>query len=306
MSKILTFMRKNPALVGFIVLFILLSIFTESFFNISNIVNVLRQASITAILGFGMTLVIISGGIDLSVGSIFAFSAVVMASIVKEGKVFLGIILGLLIGAIMGLFNGIVISKGKIQPFIVTLATMAIGRSLTLAYTQGIPISLFPNSFRFIGRGDILGIPVPVIIMFGVFFLVLYILKKTKLGLYIYSIGGNEEATRLSGINVDRYKIIVYTISGIFAAVSAMILTARLNSAQPTFGQGYELDAIATVVLGGASLSGGSGGVLGTLFGALLLGTINNGMNLMNISPFYQDLVKGAIILLAVLLEKSE
>jgi ribose transport system permease protein len=306
MSKILTFMRKNPALVGFIVLFILLSIFTESFFNISNIVNVLRQASITAILGFGMTLVIISGGIDLSVGSIFAFSAVVMASIVKEGKVFLGIILGLLIGAIMGLFNGIVISKGKIQPFIVTLATMAIGRSLTLAYTQGIPISLFPNSFRFIGRGDILGIPVPVIIMFGVFFLVLYILKKTKLGLYIYSIGGNEEATKLSGVNVDRYKIIVYTISGIFSAVSAMILTARLNSAQPTFGQGYELDAIATVVLGGASLSGGSGEVLGTLFGALLLGTINNGMNLMNISPFYQDLVKGAIILLAVLLEKSE
>ena len=306
MSKILTFMRKNPALVGFIFLFILLSIFTNSFFNISNIVNVLRQVSIMAILGFGMTMVIISGGIDLSVGSIFALSAVVMASIVKEGKVLLGIIVGLLIGAIMGLFNGIVISKGKIQPFIVTLATMTIGRSLTLAYTQGIPISLFPNSFRFIGRGDVFGIPVPVIIMFGVFFLVLYILKKTKLGLYIYSIGGNEEATKLSGVNVDRYKIIVYTISGIFSAVSAMILTARLNSAQPTFGQGYELDAIATVVLGGASLSGGSGEVLGTLFGALLLGTINNGMNLMNISPFYQDLVKGAIILLAVLLEKSE
>lgn len=306
MSKILAFMRKNPALVGFIFLFILLSIFTNSFFNISNIVNVLRQVSIMAILGFGMTMVIISGGIDLSVGSIFALSAVVMASIVKEGKVLLGIIIGLLIGAIMGLFNGIVISKGKIQPFIVTLATMTIGRSLTLAYTQGIPISLFPNSFRFIGRGDVFGIPVPVIIMFGVFFLVLYILKKTKLGLYIYSIGGNEEATKLSGVNVDRYKIIVYTISGIFSAVSAMILTARLNSAQPTFGQGYELDAIATVVLGGASLSGGSGEVLGTLFGALLLGTINNGMNLMNISPFYQDLVKGAIILLAVLLEKSE
>jgi len=306
MSKILTFMRKNPALVGFIVLFIILSIFTESFFNISNIVNVLRQVSITAILGFGMTLVIISGGIDLSVGSIFAFSAVVMASIVKGGKVLLGIIVGLLIGAIMGLFNGVVISKGKIQPFIVTLATMAIGRSLTLAYTQGIPILIFPNNFRFIGRGDILGIPVPVIIMFGIFFLVLYLLKKTKLGLYIYAIGGNEEATKLSGVNVERYKIIVYTISGLFAAVSAMILTARLNSAQPTFGQGYELDAIATVVLGGASLSGGSGGVLGTLFGALLLGTINNGMNLMNISPFYQDLVKGVIILLAVLLERSD
>lgn len=306
LKKFLDFMRKNPALVGFIGLFIILSIFTDSFFNTNNIINVFRQASTIAILGFGMTLVIISGGIDLSVGSTFALSAVVMASIVKGENVLLGICVGLLIGAAMGTFNGIVISKGKIQPFIVTLATMAIGRSLTLAYTQGIPISLFPNNFRFLGRGDVLGIPVPVLIMFGVFFLSLYILKKTKLGLYIYSIGGNEEATRLSGVNVNRYKVVIYMLSGLFSAVSAIILTARLNSAQPTFGQGYELDAIATVVLGGASLAGGKGGVLGTLFGALLLGTINNGMNLMNISPFYQDLVKGAIILLAVLLEHQD
>jgi ribose transport system permease protein len=142
--------------------------------------------------------------------------------------------------------------------------------------------------------------------MLGIFFLSLYILKKTKLGLYIYAIGGNEEATKLSGVNVDRYKTVVYMLSGLFSAISAIILTARLNSAQATFGQGYELDAIATVVLGGASLAGGKGGVLGTLFGALLLGTINNGMNLMNISPFYQDLVKGVIILLAVLSEKEE
>jgi ribose transport system permease protein len=157
-----------------------------------------------------------------------------------------------------------------------------------------------------LGRGDIFGIPVPILIMLGIFFLSLYILKKTKLGLYIYSIGGNEEATKLSGVNVDRYKTIIYMLSGLFSAISAIILTARLNSAQATFGQGYELDAIATVVLGGASLAGGKGGVLGTLFGALLLGTINNGMNLMNISPFYQDLVKGVIILLAVLSEKEE
>ncbi|PNR96985.1 ABC transporter permease [Petrotoga sp. 9PWA.NaAc.5.4] len=306
LKKILDFMRKNPALVGFIGLFIILSIFTDSFFNMNNIINVFRQASTIAILGFGMTLVIISGGIDLSVGSTFALSAVVMASIVKGGNVLLGICVGLLIGAVMGTFNGIVISKGKIQPFIVTLATMAIGRSLTLAYTKGIPISLFPNNFRFLGRGDVLGIPVPVLIMLGMFFLSLYILKKTKLGLYIYSIGGNEEATRLSGVNVNRYKVVIYMLSGLFSAVSAIILTARLNSAQPTFGQGYELDAIATVVLGGASLAGGKGGVLGTLFGALLLGTINNGMNLMNISPFYQDLVKGIIILLAVFLEHQD
>ncbi|PNR98760.1 ribose ABC transporter permease [Petrotoga mexicana DSM 14811] len=305
-KSLLVFMRKNPALVGFIILFVVLSIFTDSFFNLYNIVNVIRQVSIMAILGFGMTLVIISGGIDLSVGSTFAFSAVVMASIVKDGRVLLGIIVGLLIGAAIGAFNGIVISKGKIQPFIVTLATMAIGRSLTLAYTEGIPISLFPDSFRFLGRGDIFGIPVPILIMLGIFFLSLYILKKTKLGLYIYAIGGNEEATKLSGVNVDRYKTVVYMLSGLFSAISAIILTARLNSAQATFGQGYELDAIATVVLGGASLAGGKGGVLGTLFGALLLGTINNGMNLMNISPFYQDLVKGVIILLAVLSEKEE
>jgi ribose transport system permease protein len=146
----------------------------------------------------------------------------------------------------------------------------------------------------------------PIIIMFIVFFITYYILKKTRLGLYTYSIGGNEEATKLSGVNVDKYKIIIYMISGLFSAISAIILTARLNSAQPTFGTGYELDAIATVVLGGASLAGGYGGVFGTLFGALLLGTINNGMNLLNVSPFYQDAVKGIIILIAVLLEKED
>lgn len=251
-NKILTFLRKNPALVGFIGIFIILSIISESFLSIYNISNILRQTSIISIIGFGMTLVIITGGIDLSVGSTFALSAVIMSSIVKAGNPILGIIVGLLVGAAIGTINGIIISKGKIQPFIVTLAMMAIARSLTLGFTEGIPISGFSSGFRFLGRGDFLGIPMPIIIMFIVFFITYYILKKTRLGLYTYSIGGNEEATKLSGVNVDKYKIIIYMISGLFSAISAIILTARLNSAQPTFGTGYELDAIATVVLGGA------------------------------------------------------
>jgi ribose transport system permease protein len=305
-NKILTFLRKNPALVGFIGIFIILSIISDSFLSIYNITNILRQTSIISIIGFGMTLVILTGGIDLSVGSTFALSAVIMASIVKAGNPILGIIVALLVGSAIGALNGIIISKGKIQPFIVTLAMMAIARSLTLGFTEGIPISGFSSGFRFLGRGDFLGIPMPIIIMFIVFFITYYILKKTRLGLYTYSIGGNEEATKLSGVNVDKYKIIIYMISGLFSAISAIILTARLNSAQPTFGTGYELDAIATVVLGGASLAGGYGGVFGTLFGALLLGTINNGMNLLNVSPYYQDAVKGVIILIAVLLEKED
>ncbi len=300
------FLRKNPALVGIIGVSIALSIITDSFLSVYNIINVFRQTSIMAIIGFGMTMVIISGGIDLSVGSVLALSAGISASILSGGNVFLGILAAIGVGAAAGAFNGLMITKGKLQPFIVTLAMMAIARSLTLGYMEGMPISGFPDSFSFIGRGVVGGIPMPIILLFAIFILSFYILKKTRLGLYIYSIGGNEEATKLSGINVDKYKIYVYVISGVFAAVSGMILAGRLNSAQPTFGTGYELDAIATVVLGGASLKGGKGTVYGTLFGALLMGIIKNGMNLMGVSPFYQDAVKGAIILIAVLMERKE
>jgi len=300
------FLRKNPALVGIIGVSIALSIITDSFLSVYNIINVFRQTSIMAIIGFGMTMVIISGGIDLSVGSVLALSAGISASILSGGNVFLGILAAIGVGAAAGAFNGLMITKGKLQPFIVTLAMMAIARSLTLGYMEGMPISGFPDAFSFIGRGQIGGIPMPIILLFAIFILSFYILKKTRLGLYIYSIGGNEEATKLSGINVDKYKIYVYVISGVFAAVSGMILAGRLNSAQPTFGTGYELDAIATVVLGGASLKGGKGTVYGTLFGALLMGIIKNGMNLMGVSPFYQDAVKGAIILIAVLMERKE
>ncbi|MBO8161831.1 MAG: ribose ABC transporter permease [Thermosipho sp. (in: Bacteria)] len=298
-------LKEYPAIVGFVGIVILFSLLSDRFMTLSNFINVFRQVSIQAIIAFGMTLVIISGGIDLSVGSVFAFSAVLMASIVKNGSVFLGILAALLVGALLGAINGFIIAKGKIQPFIVTLATMAIARSLTLVYSQGMPITGFPQSFRVIGRGDVAGIPVPIIIMFVVFGIVFYISMYTKLGLYTYAIGGNETAAKLSGVKVDRYKIIIYMISGLLAATSAIILTSRLNSAQPTFGTGYELDAIAAVVLGGASLAGGKGTVVGTLFGALIMGILNNGLNLLNVSPFYQQGVKGIVILIAVLIERE-
>ena len=306
MRKILEFFRRNPALGGLMGIYVFLSAMSDRFFTLSNQINILRQVSIQAIIAFGMTVVIISGGIDLSVGSVFAFSAVVMASVLKQGSVFLGILVALLIGGAFGLANGLLVAKGKMQPFIATLATMAIARSFTLVYTQGMPITGFSRSFRYIGRGEILGVPIPVVIMVSILLLMWYILRMTKLGLYAYSIGGNEEATRLSGVKVNLYKVSFYVISGVLTAVSAIILTARLNSAQPIFGVGYELDAIAAVVLGGASLSGGTGGVIGTFFGALLMGVINNGLNLLNVSPFYQQAVKGIVILLAVLLEKKE
>ncbi|GAB6189363.1 ribose ABC transporter permease [Marinitoga arctica] len=299
-------MKEYPAIVGFIGISILFAILSDRFLTISNIINVFRQVSIQAIMAFGMTMVIISGGIDLSVGSIFALSAVIMASVLKTGSVFLGIIVALVIGALMGFVNGFIIAKGRIQPFIVTLATMAIGRSLTLVYTQGMPITGLPSSFRIIGRGNLFGLPYPIIIMLSIFILIWFISKNTKLGLYTYAIGGNETAAKLSGVKVIKYKIIIYIISGVLSAVSAMLLTARLNSAQPTFGSGYELDAIAAVVLGGASLAGGKGSVVGTIFGALIMGIINNGLNLLNVSPFYQQAVKGAVILIAVLLERED
>ena len=305
-KKTVKTLRRFPIALGFVGIVVVFAFLSNRFFTVSNLLNVLRQITVNGVIAFGMTFVILSGGIDLSVGSVFAFSAVVGASVIKSGSTIPGILAALGIGAAMGAFNGIMIAKMKLQPFIVTLATMAIARSFTQAYTQGRPITGFPSGFREMGRGEWLGIPVPIFIMVGVFVLAWYILSNTKLGLYTYSIGGNEEATRLSGVKVNRYKILIYTISGVLAALSALILTARLNSAQPIFGVGYELDAIAAVVLGGTSLSGGKGLVIGTLFGIMVLGIINNGMNLINISPFYQQAVKGGVILLAVMAERNE
>ncbi|MEK4494430.1 ribose ABC transporter permease [Ureibacillus sp. FSL W8-0352] len=300
---------KLGPLIGLILLIIVVSILNPSFLTISNIFNVLRQVSISAIIAFGMTFVILTGGIDLSVGSTLALTGAVAASLLAGGfDPILSMGIALILGLILGGINGVIITKGKVAPFIATLATMTVYRGLTLVYTNGKPISGLGDhaSFQLFGKGYFLGIPIPVITTLITFGILYFILHKTTFGRRVYAVGGNEEAAKLSGINADRVKIAVYAISGFLAALSALILTSRLNSAQPTAGQSYELDAIAAVVLGGTSLNGGKGWIFGTLIGALIIGVLNNGMNLIGVSSFWQQVVKGIVILLAVLLDRKK
>jgi ribose transport system permease protein len=305
-ERLLYFADKFKSAIGLIILVIVLSFLSDYFFTVNNLLNIIRQVSIIAIMAFGMTFVILTGGIDLSVGSLLAVSAAVTAGLIINIGIFylLVIPIGMLIGVLLGGFSGLMVAKAKMPAFIVTLGMMTIARGLTLIYTDGRPISGFNEDFRFIGAGHIGGIPVPVIIMLIILFICYITLKKTPYGRYVYAIGGNEEAAKLSGINVDRIKMSVYALSGLLSAISGIILASRLNSAQPTAGSGYELDAIATVVLGGTSLSGGQGGVVGTLIGALIIGVLNNGLNLLNVSSFYQQVAKGAVILIAVYIDR--
>ncbi|GLH64175.1 ribose ABC transporter permease [Parageobacillus sp. G301] len=302
--------KKLGPLIGFFLLCIVLSILSDSFLTVNNWMNVLRQVSINALIAFGMTFVILTGGIDLSVGSVLALSSAITAGMMASGmNGFTAIIIGLLAGFLMGILNGIVITKGRVAPFIATLATMTMFRGLTLVYTDGRPITGFASDdilFQMMGRGYFLGIPVPVVFMIVVYVALYFVLKKTTFGRHTYAIGGNEEASRLSGIRVDRLKIWIYSLTGGLSALAGIILTSRLNSAQPTAGTAYELDAIAAVVLGGTSLSGGRGWIFGTLVGALIIGVLNNGLNLLNVSSFYQQVIKGLVILLAVLLDRRK
>lgn len=306
-KSFLEIINKFKTGIGLLGLVIILSFLSPYFLTVPNLLNIVRQVSIIAIVSFGMTMVILTGGIDLSVGSMLAFAGAISAGmIVNTGlNVYLAILIGLAAGTALGLFNGIAVAKAKLPAFIVTLAMMTVARGFTLIYTNGRPISGFNETFRFFGAGYIGRIPVPVIIMFILLFVIFILLKKTPLGRYIYAIGGNEKATKLSGINTEKIKIAVYGLNGFLAAVSGIILTSRLNSAQPMAGEGYELDAIAAVVLGGTSLSGGSGSVIGTIIGALIIAVLNNGLNLLNVSSFYQLVAKGAVILLAVFLDRK-
>ncbi len=298
-------LRRFGIVLAFLVLMAVLAVLSPAFLTVSNLFNVAQQVSINAIMAAGMTFVILTAGIDLSVGSVLALSGAVMAGLLSTGKpVLLGIVGGLAVGTLLGLINGIVITRGKVQPFIATLAMLTIARGLTLVYTDGRPITGLPEAFVWLGAGDVGRVPVPVIIMALVFGAAYVILTQTPLGRYVYAIGGNEEAARLSGVNVPFVKTLVYATSGLLSAVSAIVITGRLNSAQPTAGAGYELDAIAAVVLGGTTLAGGEGSVLGTLLGAFIIGVLNNGLNLLNVSSFYQQVVKGVVILLAVLLDR--
>lgn len=282
---------------------------SPDFLRVNNIFNVLRQVSINALIAYGMTFVILTGGIDLSVGSILALSSALTAGMLAGGTdPILALLIGLLAGTAMGAVNGLIITKGKVAPFIATLATMTIFRGLTLVYTEGRPITGLSDavSFQMLGKGYFLGIPFPVVTMLVSYGLLYFILRKTTFGRGVYAIGGNEEASLLSGLRVDRIKIGVYSLAGLLSALAGITLTSRLNSAQPTAGASYELDAIAAVVLGGTSLSGGRGWIFGTLVGALIIGVLNNGLNLLNVSSFYQQVVKGGVILLAVLLDRKK
>lgn len=301
---------EQKSLIALLFLVVVVSFLNPNFFTVDNILNILRQTSVNAIIAVGMTLVILTAGIDLSVGSVLALCGAFAASLIAlEVPVMVAVPTALLAGAALGGISGIIIAKGKVQAFIATLVTMTLLRGVTMVYTDGRPISTgftdTADAFAWFGTGYALGIPVPVWIMVVVFAAAWYLLNHTRFGRYIYAMGGNESAARLSGINVDRVKIGVYAICGLLSALAGIIVTSRLSSAQPTAGMGYELDAIAAVVLGGTSLMGGKGRIMGTLIGALIIGFLNNALNLLDVTSYYQMIAKAAVILLAVLVDNK-
>ena len=289
-------------LIGFIVLCLFFAVFTDTFLTASNILNVLRQISINAIIAFGMTLVILIRGIDLSVCSIVAVTGTFTVGLLVQGfGLPVALLAGVATGAIFGFLNGFITAKGQIPSFIVTLAMMTIARGIAYIFTDGRPLRYDESpAFNAIGNGYIGPIPVPIVIMLICLAAISILLNRTKFGRHVYAVGGNPEAARFSGIPIKRIEIIVFTISGVLSALSGIILAARLSSGQPIAGQGFELDAIAAVVLGGTSFAGGVGRVGGTMIGALIIGVLSNGLNLMHVPFYYQLLIKGIVIIAAV------
>ena len=304
-------LMEQKSLIALLVLIAIVSTLSPNFFTVNNFFNILQQTSVNAIMAVGMTLVILTSGIDLSVGSLLALTGAVAASMVgADVNAFVAVAGALALGAAIGACTGVIVAKGKVQAFIATLVMMLLLRGVTRVYTDGSPINTgFTDNaelFGWFGIGRPFCIPTPIWLMIIVFAAAWYLLHHTRLGRYIYALGGNESATRLSGINVDRIKIMVYALCGLLAALASVIEVARLSSAQPMAGNGYELDAIAAVVLGGTSLAGGKGRIVGTLIGALILGFLNNGLNLLGISSNYQMIVKAVVILLAVLVDNKK
>lgn len=309
-------LRQLQPLLALLVMVIALSLLTDKFLTMSNMWNVLRQISVNIVISVGMTLVILTGGIDLSVGSILAFTGAVTAGLLKNGmqiafmnvmiqfNLFEAIIIGIIVGTGLGLFNGLMITRFRVPPFVATLGMLTIGRGLTMLWTGGFPITGLGPKFAVIGTGWFLGVPVPVWISLVTVLIAVFIIQKTRFGRYVYAIGGNEQAARISGLNVAKVKSIVYGASGALAAMGGIIVTSRLDSAQPNAGSGYELDSIAAVVIGGTSLSGGRGTVVGTVLGAVIIGVLNNGLVLLNVSPFWQQVIKGFVILGAVVIDR--
>lgn len=298
--------QRFGLLISFLLLCLVLSLLSDRFLTTNNIINVLRQATINGVIAVGMTYVILTAGIDLSVGAVLALCTIVTADLLQQGiYVPLATVAGLALGAGLGIVSGLAITQGSVPPFVATLGMMTIARGLALTYSEGRPITGLPESFRFIGTGSIGPIPMPILIA-GLTFLVGYIvLTRTPIGEYIYALGNNPVAARYAGVAIKRYTVFVYAVAGLLAALAGMILTARLNSAQPTAGLEFEFDAIAAVVVGGTSFAGGKGGLGGTLLGVLVIAVINNGLNLLNVSSFYQPVVTGVVIALALLLYQA-
>lgn len=305
---LITISKKYFILYAVIALFILLSFISDTFFSLHNIVNILRQSSMIAIIAVGVFFTIVTAGIDISVGSTVALAGVIMAkSIVDFGMpIIMGSLIGLLVGGIVGFINGYLIAKRGIPPFVATLGTMGAVRGLTYVLTNAYPVSGLPSAITFLGRGYLGPIPVPVLVMIIVYITAYIVTEHTRVGRFMFAIGGNEEAAHLSGIRINKYRIFAYLNSGVLAALSGLILVSRLASGQPNAGIGFEFEAITAAVVGGTSLAGGKGNILGVFFGALFIAILLNGMVLLNISSYYQQMLKGIVLILAVMIDVSQ
>ncbi|MDY2736361.1 ABC transporter permease [Intestinibacter sp.] len=307
-NKLINRVQDLGALIALVLLVVVISFISPEFRTVDNFLSLLRQSSINGLIAFGMTCVILTGGIDLSVGSVLALTTAICASLIVKGTpVALAMIIALVIGVVFGAISGIFVTKGRLQPFIATLITMTVFRGATMIFMDGKPISNLGSSFllKFLGKGAILGIPLPVILFIIIFAIFMFALEKTTFGRRIYATGSNWKSAKLAGVNIDRTKIAAYAISGLMSAMAGLILLSRLNSAQPTLGTGYELDAIAAVALGGVSMNGGRGRIWGTFVGVLIIAVLNNGLNILGVSSYYQDVVKGLVILIAVLSDRK-
>lgn len=303
-----SWLARYGLMLAFVVICAGLTVASPNFLTMQNLIIVVRQVSINGILAVGATYVLLTGGVDLSLGSVVALTGVVAASFAHPGEfpVVVPVALGMLAGTACGAVNGVVITYGRIAPFIVTLGMMTVARGLALVISGGRPVSNLSREFNSIGSGDMLGIPTPIAILVAVAVVSHLVLGNTRLGRYVYAVGGNEHAARASGISVAGVKTFAYTVCGTLAGLAGVVLASRITTGQPNAGMAYELDAIAAVVIGGTSLSGGVGGIRGTILGALLMGVINNGLDLLNVSSYYQQIVKGLIIVGAVWLDKAE
>jgi ribose transport system permease protein len=300
-----------------VLIVIAMSLATDSFLTVQNGLNVLQQISINLCLSIGMTMIILSGGIDLSVGSVLALSGAVAAGLLKNGitlsrwnvvlefTVFGAIVAGIVVGMALGWFNGIIITRFRVPPFVATLGMLTIARGLTRLWTGGFPITNLDDGFVFLGAGRYLGVPMPVWISAALVAAFVVVTRRTRFGRYLFAVGGNERAAKLSGLNVNRIKVLVYTLGGGLAGVAGLILAARLDAADPKVGVGYELDSIAAVVIGGTSLSGGRGSILGTVLGCLIIGVLNNGLVLLGVSEDWQLVTKGFVIIVAVAIDRA-